>query len=367
MDIKLITRHAPSNYGSLLQSYAAARVLEGLRHQCRIIDYQPLVEHGMRSVCAEAASKPGWKSNPLKKALYIALRWPGEVMAYKRFEAFRHKLLPLTRRYDSADDLKFLRADVYVTGSDQVWGPAAGKPFDDTYFLNFTVPDARRLAWAASFGRTQFSPEITEAFRDMLSRYEAITVREDAAVDTVTAMGLTPPQQVLDPTLMLDAAEWRGMCEPVKDVEKPYVLVYQLHNNNAINDYAVETARHMGISLVRVTPWIHQAARPGKAVLLPTPGQFLWLIDNAAMMVTDSFHGTVFACLFHTPFVDILPVNGTSSRNMSILRILGLESRVPRNYNDFSTLDNEIDFNAVDRVISRERAASMEILKKILK
>ena len=40
MKIKVITRHAPSNYGSLLQSIATVKVMEGMGHECEIIDYQ---------------------------------------------------------------------------------------------------------------------------------------------------------------------------------------------------------------------------------------------------------------------------------------------------------------------------------------
>lgn len=46
MQIKVITRHTPNNYGSLLQSIATLRVIESLGHQCEIIDYWKRDEGG---------------------------------------------------------------------------------------------------------------------------------------------------------------------------------------------------------------------------------------------------------------------------------------------------------------------------------
>ncbi len=46
MDIKVITRHTPANYGSLLQSIATIKVFEKLGHTCKIIDYIKSNEYG---------------------------------------------------------------------------------------------------------------------------------------------------------------------------------------------------------------------------------------------------------------------------------------------------------------------------------
>ena len=39
MKVVVITRHAISNYGSLLQAMATQQVIESLGHSCEIIDY----------------------------------------------------------------------------------------------------------------------------------------------------------------------------------------------------------------------------------------------------------------------------------------------------------------------------------------
>ena len=90
MKIKVITRHAPSNYGSLLQSIATIKVMEGMGHDCEIIDYQRPDERGLAGVITQLSQKEGY-GNPIKQLVYIALRYPIEKYAQMKFESMRKK------------------------------------------------------------------------------------------------------------------------------------------------------------------------------------------------------------------------------------------------------------------------------------
>lgn len=70
MNIKVITRHGPSNYGSLLQSIATIKAIEKLGHTAEIIDYQRKDERGLSMVLTQLRQK-GKYGNPLKKLAYI--------------------------------------------------------------------------------------------------------------------------------------------------------------------------------------------------------------------------------------------------------------------------------------------------------
>ena len=74
MDLKIITRHAPSNYGSLLQSIATIKILKGMGHQAQIIDYLRPDERGLQAVLTSLASKRSWNNNLLKKWFYVSVR-----------------------------------------------------------------------------------------------------------------------------------------------------------------------------------------------------------------------------------------------------------------------------------------------------
>lgn len=363
MDIKVITRHAPSNYGSLLQSIATITILERLGHTCEIIDYIRDDEHGLKAVTTSLNGKQGWNGNPLKKLAYIALRYPEEKKAELKFSRMRKKYLKLTGRCRTHEDLRLLDADVFMTGSDQVWGPTLNGRYDEAYFLSF-VTGKPRTAYAASFGRTDFTPQILAEYKKLLSTYSGIAVRENSAVDLLTQMGIPCAGQVLDPTLLLTGEEWSKRIK--RNMEGKYVLVYQLHNNPVLTDYALRFARHTGLPLYRISPTFHQIRRGGKFIYLPDLDEFLSYIKNCTYFLTDSFHGTAFALNFNKQFIEILPNNKTGSRNQSILQLTGLTDRILTDFSDFSMADKVIEYTLVNNILAKERQKSIAILKSLL-
>ena len=365
MDIKVITRHAPSNYGSLLQSIATITILERLGCRCEIIDYIRKDEQGLKAILTVLNNKEGWNGNFIKKMLFILFRYPEEKIAERKFERMRSQFLKLTRRCATIKDLSALTADVFMTGSDQVWGPTITGKYDEAYFLSF-VRNVPKVAFAASFGRTDFDDSIMSAYKCLLSTYKAIAVRENTAVDLLGQMGIPCVGQVLDPTLLLTGDEWSKFINRKNSLPQRYVLVYQLHNNPALNEYAKNFAAHVGLPLYRVSPTFHQFRRGGKFIYLPNLSEFLSAIKNCSYFITDSFHGTAFALNFNKQFIEILPNNKTSGRNQSILKLTSLENRIVRNFNDFTISDKFIDYQAVDKIVNSQRKKSFEILRSII-
>lgn len=364
MKTAVITRHAISNYGSLLQALATQEVIESLGHECEIIDYVRYDETPAKKEKTQLSLKPGWNGNPLKRALYLALRTPESIDAGRAFEKFRKKHLKLSKRYSDIEQLRDTppKADVFVTGSDQVWGPVADGSIDPAYCLSFT--EGRKIAFSASFGKSEITDELKDFFRKHLSSYSAIAVREDSAVGMLDEIGLRSVQ-VLDPTLMVGKEEWKSLLEPIR--EKDYVLIYQLHNDKKLGAYAQKVAKSLGKKLIRVSPTFHQCAREGRFVYKPSVGKFLSYIKNAELMITDSFHGTAFAINFNTDFVEVLPDKAkTESRNLSILRLTGLQDRILKNENDIRLAGEKIDFSFANEQIEAQRRRSLEILRKMI-
>ena len=363
MDIKVITRHAPSNYGSLLQSIATQTVLERLGHTCEIIDYIRDDEQGLRGTMTALRGKREWNNNPVKKMAYLLLRYPEEKLAEMKFASMRKRFLKLTQRCSSHEDLKLLDTDVFMTGSDQVWGPTMNGHYDDAYFLSF-VEDRKKTAYAASFGRTDFTSSILIEYKKLLSSYSAIAVRENTAVDLLHSIGIRCAGQVLDPTLLLTGEEWKKYIR--KEVTGKYVLVYQIHNDPALSDYAIRFAQQVRLPLYRISPTFHQFRRGGKFIYLPDLSDFLSYIKNCTYFITDSFHGTAFALNFNRQFIEILPNNKTGSRNQSILQLTGLQDRIVTDFGDFRITERLIDYNQVNGILAKERYKSIDILKTVL-
>jgi hypothetical protein len=365
MKVAVITRHAITNYGSLLQAFATQKAIENLGYSCEIIDYVRDDESYRNHEKTLLARKQEWNKNPIKKMLYLALRQPESIVAGKKFEKEQKKYLNLTKRYSSQNQLIKSKpiADVYMTGSDQVWGPVEDGSYDSSYCLSFTDKYDKRIAYAASFGRMVMSPKLEEFFKNWLGRYSYITVREDSAMKLLQNIGIEA-NQVLDPSLLFDESFWRQYMVPIK--AKQYILVYQIHNDKRVGKYAKKVAKSLGVPLIRISSSFHQIMREGRFVWCPSIGEFLSFIKNARCLITDSFHGTAFAIDFHTPFVEVLPNNNTGTRNVSILNLTGLSGRILNNDDDIALAEQPIDFVKTERLLEEKRKESIALLKRMI-
>lgn len=198
----------------------------------------------------------------------------------------------------------------------------------------------------------------------MLSDYTAISVREDSAAALLSEWGVRCSGQVLDPTLMLTADDWSKYAG--RDKKRKYVLVYQIHKDSRVGNYAKRFADHVGLPLVRISSNLRQVVREGRFKWLPDLSEFLSYVKNSTYMITDSFHGTAFAINFNRQFLEILPTNNTGSRSMSILSLTGLTDRIVCDLNDFSPAAAKIDYVKVNAVLNEERRKSLEVLNSIL-
>ncbi|MBR6123931.1 polysaccharide pyruvyl transferase family protein [Candidatus Saccharibacteria bacterium] len=363
MIIDVITRHIPSNYGSLLRSIASIKVLERMGHDVSIIDYVRPDDLGLKKVWTEARLKGG---SIAKKMVYVFIRYPIEKIAELRFNRMRKKYLKTTSRYRSLDGLSALKADVFMTGSDQVWGPMVSGKYDLAYFLSF-VESGKKVAYAASFGKSVLDQCAEEMCKQMLASYDKITIRENSALLFIEKWGLKKCYgQVLDPSLLLSSGEWKEMFGIKDELKDPYILVYQIHNDKSLSEYAKNLANYKKLKLIRVSPFLHQCIRGGNFHLCPDVKGFLTLINNATYIVTDSFHGTCFSVNFNKQFVEILPNNATGTRNQSILTLVGLSSRIILDYSDFSIVDRMIDYDSVNKILKTERARCLQVMSSLL-
>ena len=363
MRVDVITRHAITNYGSLLQAFATQSAVEELGFECEIIDYIRDDESYRNHEKTLLKRKPSWNNNIFKRFLYLALRQPESVISGRMFEKERAKYLNLTKKYHSEDELKndTPKADIYMTGSDQVWGPTENGSYDASYCLSF-ANDAKKIAYAASFGHTDMTDELKLYFMKHLESYAHIAVREDSAVKIVEELGYKA-QQVLDPTLLYGSDFWGSKAEAPSIAD--YILIYQLHNNPKLNQYAEKVAKKKGLPLIRISASLHQVTRAGKMVWNPNIAQFLGYIQNAKLLITDSFHGTAFAINFNTPFIEVLPNNNTGTRNVSILTLTGLSDRIL--VDETSGLeDRNVDFTYANHVLAEKRLESRRVLKNMI-
>lgn len=362
----LVTRHAIPNYGSLLQAYASVQLFHEKGYDVKILDYIPIDEIPRRLYRPMMKGSKFAKRQFLKYA-YITIRMPDFWIMGSKFRKFQKDLLPLTKTFHNSSDLRkeTFDADIYITGSDQVWGPIALNEYDPNYFFDFLPKDKKRLAYSASFGNTKFSNSVMTEYKKMLGLYEKIMVREKSAISLLDSLGFSGVHQVLDPTLMFNKSFWESKITTIPRRDK-YVLVYQVHDNKNMEIYAKQLSEKLGYKLVRLSNSFAHIIRGGKFEYLPEPGRFLNLIRNAEYVVTNSFHATVFSLIFERPF-SIIHSGETNTRINSLLNLVQLEERQIKDFDDFSQITKMIDYTLVRQVIEQARTDSDTIINNCLK
>ena len=357
MKIDIITLHAVKNYGSVLQALATQELFKEAGFEVTIIDY---VKEESKN---ENLMRFWGGRNPLK-CLIVAptlKRWK------KVFDGFCREHLNLTSiQYTTEEDFKdyILDADVYCTGSDQVWNSVWNNGLLKPLYLSFVPSDRCKIAFSASFGQQRLSQEEIDATRSLINEYRMITVREESAVSILKEQyGYEKVEQILDPTLCFSGEFWR-QYESKRKRSKDYILVYNLNRSREFDRYAMELSHRMGIELVRLCTRYDQFYRPGKSVLVPEIDHFIRLIDDAKVVITDSFHATAFAMNMNTEPICVLP-NKFGGRIESFLSLTQSSQRIIKSYKDFDVINRHVDFSAVNNILDNERAKARLFVERV--
>lgn len=370
MKISVITLHTSINYGSVLQAYATQRVLEGLGHDVEFVDY-------CRKNNTEEARIKTTLSLPFSKRVSkvsCGLLDPLlKVLAKKRVRSraipmklFIDKYLKVTKKkYFNFEELAKEPpiADVYVTGSDQVWNSLWNGGIDKAFFLEYAPEGKRKVSYASSIGHTDISDKEKKVYAEYLKKYSYVSVREDSCKELLSKIGVRS-ELVIDPTLMLRVEDWEKIAiKP--SIKKPYLLVYQLNSNKKMESYANLLAKERGLKIVKIykNRKFKSYFDAEISVVAPKVEELLGYFLNCAYVLTDSFHGTAFSINFSKPFICVAPYR-FSDRIISILQLTHTENRMLCNYQDKTIISESITWDFVHEIIAREREKGYDFLMR---
>lgn len=360
--VAIITRHAIPNYGSFFQAFSTEKVLSQLGYGSEIIDYRRMDETADYLIKYYCKRTPG-----LIRWFYYNIFW--RISSYLRGRVFFYagkKYLNVSPLYNKNTISKIRnKYDIFLTGSDQVWnvvGSGDSAEIDGIYFWDFLDREKYIISYAASFGDNSLFSADQGKIIDWLSKYNAISVREDSGVSLIDSLGFSATQ-VLDPTLVLERESWISLASSVRKRRKPYLLVYNLHSNTDMNGVVKRYSDEMGLKVVNIISTFRFL--PGENVFCPSVEQFLNLFMNAEFIIADSFHAIAFAIIFKVPFCVKLPKK-FSTRLESILRMFNLTSRIIYENSSADVIQGKIDWDNVYDILEKEKIKSIEWLKKAL-
>lgn len=383
MRIGVITIEQVGNYGAELQCYATQKVLQNIECDAEIIDYCYYKDYRYKdSKMSEPFVPMTFKERIFYVLKYrIVNRFVDKILLLfksniarrnNRFSAFHAENTKMSRRYMSMPELyeASMDYDVFVTGSDQVWNPGAQSSIEP-YFLTFAPNSAKKISFAASFGISEIDSCLRERYKEYLSRYDFISVREKNACDMVKQLVGKDAECVLDPTLLLTKDEWMKVARQYDNVPERYVLVYTLFESPAIFSLAKKVAKEKGISVLRITKRAYFVSHiEGISNISDAgPAEFVSIIAGADYVVTDSFHGTAFSVNFGIPFLTVVSSkNKSNSRMESLLDVVGLSDRLITDDSDMDSVEYEtpIDLKVVGQRLESARNKTIDFLKKAI-
>lgn len=371
--VGIITVHRLPNWGSAMQGYALQRVVMELGYDCECIDYiYPNEWHIKRG--SWIPSKDGLKNKILR---FLGLRPP---RLDSLIDDFIKKEVKTSQRYSTYGELHTNPPiyDIYISGSDQIWNWKT-MCADPSYMLDFAPSNKKLIAYSTSFSVDSIPKEYENLYRKNLSRYAAISVREKNGTSLIKQLLGKDVPVVLDPTLLLDKTAWSKLTNKAnwkKTLPSKFILCYLLDytynprpamaslltNLQKEHNYPVVI---LGRDLNEFTGNVWNMKRSqGIGVY-----EFLWLIKNATIVITSSFHGTAFSVNMGTPFISMVEKREQSDdRIISFLKSVSLENHVVTVNDDFINLFEmaNFDYIATTKILNEKRQDSLCFLKNAL-
>lgn len=354
--VGIITFHRAKNYGAVLQSYALQKTVQSLGNDCEIIDY----------ICEniDKGYKPFQfsKSDPIKSLAKSVIMFRKRSKRIKSFSSFYNNYLKISKKSYTDSEIKKCRNeyDIFITGSDQVWGPGRkGVNPDSAYFLDF-ADDFQKYSYAASFGVSDIIDEKIPVLKSLMNGFQAFSVREQSAVEIVKKVTGKDAFCHLDPTFLLPCEEWKKIA--VTKVKTPYILVFNVKPVKSLLNFAEKLSQEKNIPVIYLTDNPQKKRAGFTYVSAPSVEEFLGYFLNAAYTVTNSFHGTAFSLIFRKNlFVEFETAKGFNDRACSLLTKVGIN----REIKDGRAEETEILWDKAEEILNIERNKAYEYLKQI--
>jgi hypothetical protein len=352
-----VTPFQSYNYGGILQAYALQCFQKSLGIDNRLLKL-PVFRQKYRK----------WKWKGLRDFLFTAYANVTAFLSRKEIDAVRKKFDAFIDAHLATTDLYGTRealwdnppaADFYLCGSDQVFALRNTQAY--ARLLGWVPEGKYRCSYAASLGEYDWNDRDKAEFSKVLGTFDAISVREPYAQSILSGLSGKKIRVHLDPVFLLHPEDYDAvtMAPPFKD---PYILVYPLLGNSALQEVIDKSKKCLGCDTVSVRVSRLIQYQCDHCVYDAGPSEFLGLLRNAKAILSTSFHGMALACLFHKPFY-VLTKNYKSQRITDLLGQFALGDRLFMAGDDVSF---DVDFRTADAAIEAGRKKAKDYFKSIV-
>lgn len=346
--VGIVTLPGRFNCGNRLQNYASTWIYEQLGYEVEsIVLGDTRIVRYMKQVAKKALGRPTASIE--------------ERMLPERLAAFDHfNDLINIRTVCSAGGNWKNEFTFFSVGSDQVWNMEMVGRKSGWYFLQFAEKH-QRIALAPSIGLGSLNKKQSFVLERGIDGFNNLSIRESRGAELIKECSGRDAKVICDPTLVVPAKEWRRVANDALVPSGTYVLAFFLGDLKTEANVVLNKLRIQGLSQV-----IKLGCSTDHDELPAGPAEFISLIDNAAHVVTDSFHAAVFSSILRTPLTIVRREGGANmfSRLETLSRMLDIEEKVYGSPTyDFSHAG---EYAGMPDAISRERGKFMAYLEDCL-
>jgi len=347
--VGIITINDYDNYGNRLQNYAVSYLCN------KIYEIETLKNFSFSN------TKKLYLLRKLKNRKFKGTYSDNQSRA-NNFKKFNDNIKFSDKKITAYSNLN--KYDYIIVGSDQVWNPNFGGLRDVDLLAN--VKPSKRISFSASFGINEIPDKYKKKTAKELNKFKSISVREDRGKEIVEELtGRKDVEVLVDPTMLLTSEEWdRVSKKPTMLKTDKYILNYFLGNlseerKNEINRIAKENNCKVINILDKNSPYYECG-----------PSEFLYLEKHAFLICTDSFHSSVFAILYNTPFLVFNREDGQTGKNNMNSRIETLLSKFKLEDREYkgkiTNKDLQCNYKEAYKILEKERIKANNFLKKAL-
>ena len=349
-----------TNYGSALQTWALNRAVTQLGHYPILLDYCPDI---LKDKDPLNPMKNMWDTDEESKEM-CELSLEAIEKNYYKFEDFYSKFFNRSREYLSEnfeDVVDNEKIDGFICGSDTIFC-IDEFGFDDGYYANYSCMKKHSVSYAASFGDSHFSDDSYRRLNELLGNFNFIGLRENDMIEYVKSVTKVPVYRTIDPTLLLTQEDYDSIAVN-RIVKDKYLLLYARRYNPIMEQYAERIASENGWKIVEISLRAINKNKPNRIMFYEAGvEEFLSLVKYSEHVVTNSFHGMIFAVQYKKIF-DVFSREQCDTKIEEVLQLFGLQDRLIREGTDNIEKCN-IDYEVVHNRIKLARDESLRILEK---
>lgn len=364
--IGIITFHNSYNCGSMLESFAIQKIIEKLGGNPEIINFSNCGQRRLYSVF--------FKNDSIKNIIKNILILPGiNKIKYnnKMYEKFKNTNFVLSDEYSNMSQLSDENYNVVVAGSDQIWNITIGDS-DDAYFLPW-VSNAKKVAYAPSFGAKNIlkNSSCPEKYKKMLLDFDSLSIRENNGKKWIKDLCNKNVDVLLDPTLLLEREDYDRIADKNYRVKDKYIFFYSPAFNRDICRFVKKISEKYNLKVITwSTKSYCMKFIKTFGFELPDyedPSIYLNLLKNADLVITTSYHGTIFSTIYRKKFIVAKNggMYGDDDRVKTLLEQLNMNDRlIPYTFDETYNYLSSVDYSEYDSNLPKLKKKSIDYINK---